>query len=209
VLHVTKKTALAGLALAALALAGCGGGSAAPTGSSAPAGTAAPASAAAPAGSAAAPSPAQSSSAAGTGGTATVADPCDVLDADQVGELTGVKVKKGTSQAVGASKVCGWYPEDGTTADAAVFSGQEGTVQGSLDQVADQLKTQFDGKVSTLTVPGADEARYITGTKSGLKIIDIVAQKDDVFYQVLAASPRDAARHKAGALKIVDALLKA
>lgn len=188
------KTALAALALTTLALGGCGGGNA-----PAPAAPAAPSSAAE---SSAAPSPS-------TQAAAGVVDPCTVLDAAKIEDLTGVKVKEGTTQAVGASQVCGWYPEDGKAANAAVFSGQEGPVQASLSQVADQLKSQFDGKVAPLSVTGADDARYVTGTKSGLKIIDVIAQKDEVFYQVLVATPRDAAQHKGAAVKITEALLKA
>jgi hypothetical protein len=187
------KTALAALALTALALGGCGAGT-----SAAPPAPAAPSSAAE---SSAAPSPS-------TQAAAGVVDPCTVLDAAKIEDLSGVKVKEGTTQAVGASQVCGWYPEDGKAANAAVFSGQEGPVQASLSQIADQLKAQFAGKTSKLTVTGADEARYVTGTKSGLKIIDVVAQKDKVFYQVLVASPRDAAQHKDAAVKITELLLK-
>ena len=40
-------------------------------------------------------------------------------------------------------------------------------------------------------------------------MIDVLAQKDEVFYQVLVATPRDAAQHKAGAVKIAETLLKA
>ena len=201
-----KKTALAALALTALALGGCGGG-----GSSAPAGSAAPAGSSAPSSSAAAPSPAESTAAPSpsTGAAAKVTDPCDVLDAGQIEDLTGVAVKKGTTQAVGGSNVCSWLPEDGTKKDAAVFSAQEGPLQGELSQVEDQLKSQFDGKVSTIDVAGADDARYITGKKSGLNVIDVLAQRDDVFYQILVASPRDAAQHKAAAIEITEALVKA
>jgi hypothetical protein len=201
-----KKTALAALALTTLALGGCGGG-----GSSAPAGSAAPAGSSAPSSAAAAPSPAESSAAPspGTGAAAKVADPCDVLDAGQIEDLTGVAVKKGTTQAVGGSNVCSWLPEDGTKKDAAVFSAQEGPLQGKLSQVEGQLKSQFDGKVSTIDVTGADDARYITGKKSGLNVIDVLAQRDDVFYQILVATPRDAAQHKGAAIKITEALVKA
>jgi Protein of unknown function (DUF3558) len=208
VLHVIKKTAFAGLALTALALAGCGGsGSSAPAASAAPAGSSAPSSSAAA--STAAPSPADSSAAPGSGAAATVADPCDVLDAGKIEDLTGVPVKKGATQSVGASKVCSWLPQDGTKSDAAVFSAQEGPLQGPLSQVEGQLKTQFNGKVSKLSVEGADDARYVTGKKSGLNVIDVIAQKDEVFYQILAASPRDASQHKAAAIKIAETLIKA
>jgi Protein of unknown function (DUF3558) len=207
VLHVIKKTALAGLALAALTLAGCGGGT--PAG---PATSAAPAGSSAPSSSAAEPTPATESSAApspGTGSAATVADPCDVLDANKVEALTGVPVKKGSTQSVGASKVCTWLPTDGTKASSAVISAQEGPLQGSLSQVEDQLKTQFDGKVTKLSVAGADDARYVTGKKSGLNVIDVLALKDQVFYQILVATPRDVDQHKSGAIKVTEALLKA
>ncbi|MGI3783254.1 MAG: DUF3558 family protein [Janthinobacterium lividum] len=201
-----SKTALAGLTLTVLALAGCGGGSDTPAASAAPASSSAPSSSAV----ASTPAPSPSDSAApGTGAAATIADPCDVLDAGQIEALTGVKVKKGSTQSVGVSKVCTWYPEDGTKSNAAVFSGQEGPLQGSLSQVEGQLKTEFDGKVSALSVAGADDARYVTGTKSGLNVIDVIAQKDDRFYQVLAASPRDASQHKGAAIKIAETLIKA
>jgi len=200
---VLKKTALAGLALAALTLSGCSGGSAAPAGSATPASSAAaPAPAASAAESSAAPG-------TGTGAAAKVADPCAVLDAGKIEDLTGVKVKAGTTQAVGGSNVCSWLPQDGTTSSSAVFSAQEGPLQGPLSQVEDQLKTQFDGKVSKLTVAGADDARYITGKKSGLNVIDVLAQKDEVFYQILVASPRDTAQHKDAAIKITETLIAA
>jgi hypothetical protein len=201
--HVFKKTALAGLALTALTLSGCGGGSSEPAASSAPASSAAaPAPAASPAASSAAPG-------TGTGAAASVADPCAVLDAGKIEELTGVKVKAGTTQAVGGSNVCSWLPQDGTKSSSAVFSAQEGPLQGPLSQVEGQLKTQFDGKVSQLTVAGADDARYITGKKSGLNVIDVLAQKDEVFYQILVASPRDTAQHKDAAIKITETLIAA
>lgn len=202
---MTRTMTFAALTLAALALAGCGGGGASPTpGSAAP-----PSSAGVSTGSAAADTPSASASSSSTGsGTATIADPCTVLSAGQVAKLTGVQVKKGATQTVGGSTVCSWAPQDGTKADAAVFSAQEGPLTGSLSQVEDQLKAEFGGgKVSTITVAGADDARYVTGTKSGLNIIDVLAQKDQVFYQVLVATPRDAARHKTGAVKITEALL--
>lgn len=206
VLHVMRRTALAGFTLTALALAGCGGGGAdAPAGSAAPASSSAPSSAAAPT---PAPSPAESSAAPGSGAEDTVGDPCAVLDAGQIEALTGVKVKKASTQAVGVSKLCTWYPEDGTKSDAAVFSGQEGPLEGTLSQVEGKLKSQFDGKVSTIDVTGADDARYVTGTKSGLNVIDVIAQKGDLFYQVLAASPRDTAQHKAAVVKIAETLIK-
>lgn len=200
-----RKTLLPALALTALALSGCGGGgsSAAPT-SSAPAASA-PAGSTAP--TAAESTPASSPSASTA--AAEVKDACKVLDAGDVKDLTDVDVKKGTSQTVGGSTVCTWLPEDGSDSDAAVFSAQEGPLQGSLSQVEDQLKTQFDGKVTKLTVSGADDARYVTGKKSGLNVIDVLAQKDEVFYQVLVATPRDASQHKSAAIKITEALLKA
>lgn len=199
---------LAGLALAAVALAGCG----ADTGATSAPSEAAPASSAAssaPASPETAPTPAASPSpGTGSGTVAKVVDPCTLLDADQIQDLTGVKVKKGTTQAVGGSNVCTWLPSNPTKSDAAVFSAQEGPLQGSLDQVEGQLKDQFGGKVSKLTVEGADDARYVTGKKSGLNVIDVLAQKDEVFYQILVATPRDAGQHKDGAVKIAETLLK-
>lgn len=195
---------LAGLALAAVALAGCGAGTG---GASAPS-EAAPASRAA-ASPETAPTPAGTPSAGtGSGTVAKVVDPCTLLDADQIQDLTGVKVKKGTTQAVGGSNVCTWLPSNPTRSDAAVFSAQEGPLPGSLDQVEGQLKDQFGGKVTQLSVKGADDARYVTGKKSGLNVIDVLAQKDEVFYQVLVATPRDAAQHKAGAIKVAETLLE-
>ncbi len=189
------KTALAGLALAALAalaLSACGGGSSSAGTSAAPG----------PAESSAAPSPSATSA-------AEVSDPCDVLDADAIEDLAGLDVKQGTSQAVSSSTVCTWQPTDATDDDAAVVSAQEGPLPGALSQVEGELKQQFDGSVSTITVSGADDARYITGKKSGLDIIDVLAQKDDVFFQVLIAAPRDVSKHKAGAVKVAEALIKA
>ena len=195
---------LAGLALGAVALAGCGAGTG---GASAPS-EAAPASRAA-ASPETAPTPAGTPSAGtGSGTVAKVVDPCTLLDADQIQDLTGVKVKKGTTQAVGGSNVCTWLPSNPTRSDAAVFSAQEGPLPGSLDQVEGQLKDQFGGKVTQLSVKGADDARYVTGKKSGLNVIDVLAQKDEVFYQVLVATPRDAAQHKAGAIKVAETLLE-
>ena len=133
---------------------------------------------------------------------------CDVLDADQVEKLTGVKVKKGASQDLGPSNICQWAPADASDADAAIFSGQEGPLPGPLSGVEGELKKQFDGSVSKISVSGADDARYIKGKKSGVNVIDVLAAKDDVFYQVLVASPRDVGQHKDGAVKIVEALLK-
>ncbi|GAA3550037.1 hypothetical protein GCM10022197_01070 [Microlunatus spumicola] len=201
-----RTTLLPALALAALALSGCGGSGDA---GAAPA-TSAPA-ASAPASSAAAPSDATTPASTPSTGTAPaeVKDACKVLDADDVEDLTGVKVDKGTTQAVGGSSVCTWVPSDAKAADAAVFSAQEGPLPGPLSQVEGQLESQFDGKVTKLSVTGADDARYLTGKKSGLNVIDVLAQKDEIFYQVLVATPRDAGQHKDGAIKIVEALLKA
>lgn len=203
---MNKSITLAGLALAAVTLAGCGSGASSTPSEAAPPSSAESSAAATPE---AAPTPAGTPSAGtGSGTVAKVADPCTLLDADQVQDLTGVKVKKGTTQAVGGSNVCTWLPSSPSKSDAAVFSAQEGPLQGSLDQVEGQLKDQFDGKVSTLSVAGADDARYVTGTKSGLNVIDVLAQKDEVFYQILVATPRDAGQHKAGAVKIAETLLK-
>ena len=55
---------------------------------------------------------------------------------------------------------------------------------------------------------GADDARYVTGKKSNLNVIDVIAQKDDVFYQLLVASPREVGQHKAGTIKLAEILLK-
>ena len=205
----------AGLLVAGLLLAGCGGAAADPgTAPSAGAPSSAPASSAAPgseAPSSAAPSSAPSGAASSTPGTtgAGAADPCRQLDAASVSRLTGVEVKDGSTQDVGSSKVCTWAPQDGTAKDAAVFSAQEGPLPAGLGQVADQLKTQFNGKVAQVSVRGADDARYITGTTSGLQVADVLAAKDGRFYQVLVASPRDAEVHKDGAVKVAEALLKA
>jgi hypothetical protein len=216
-----KTTTLAGLALAAVALGGCSGGDAGSggTGGSAPASAApAPASSAASGASsgaagggaeAATPTSAPEGPTPGAGAAAAVADPCDVIDAAAVENLSGVKVKKGTTQAVGGSNVCTWLPQDGTQSDSAVFSAQEGPLMGPLSQVGGQLKDEFDGKISKLEVAGADDARYVTGTKSGLNVIDVVAQRGQVFYQVLVASPRDTAQHKGAAVTIAETLLKA
>lgn len=199
-----RTTLLPALALTALALAGCGGGS-----STAPEATV-PASSA-PASSAAAPSAESTPAATPSASTAAaeVKDPCSVLDAGDIEDLTGVAVKKGTTSTVATSKLCSWVPKDGGASDAAVFSAQEGPLPGPLSQVEGQLKTQFGGKVTTISVTGADDARYVTGKKSGLNVIDVLAKKDDVFYQVLVASPRDAAQHKAGTIKVTELLLKA
>lgn len=200
-----RTTVLPALALTAVALSGCGAGASSAPASSAAASSAPASSAAAPSTTAETPAASPSASAA----PAEVKDPCDELDAGRVKDLTGVKVKKGTTQDVGGSKVCSWLPQDGTKKDAAVFSAQEGPIEGPLSQVEDQLKAQFKGKVSSVDVAGADEARYVTGTKSGLNVIDVIAVKDEVFYQIVVATPRDAAQHKSGAVKIAQALLKA
>ena len=197
----------AGLLVAGLTLAGCGGGGA----SSAPSASAPSSSAAAPVSSAPASSPEAASpspSASSGGTTASVAKVCDTLDADQVEKLTGVKVKKGTSQDLGPSNICQWVPASAGDADAAIFSGQEGPLPGPLSQVEGELKKQFDGTVSKISVAGADDARYIKGKKSGVNVIDVLAAKDDVFFQVLVASPRDVTQHKDGAVKIAEALIK-
>lgn len=201
-----RTTLLAAIALSALALSGCGGSGDA---GSAPASSAPAASA--PASSAAAPSAESTPASTPSASTAPaeVQDACKVLDAGDVKDLTGVEVKKGTTQAVGGSSVCTWVPSDAGAGDAAVFSAQEGPLPGPLSQVEGQLKDQFDGKVSKLDVTGADDARYVTGKKSGLNVIDVLAQRDGIFYQVLVATPRDAGQHKDGAIKITEALLKA
>lgn len=199
-----RTTLLPALALTVLALGGCGGG-----GSTAAPSSSAPA-ASAPVGSTA-PSTAESTPAStpSTGTTvAEVKDACKVLDAGDVKDVSGVDVKKGTTQSVGGSTVCTWLPSDGTTSDAAVFSAQEGPLPGPLSEVEGQLKTQFGGSVTTITVAGADDARYITGKKSGLNVIDVLAKKDDVFFQVLVASPRNAAQHKDATIKLTEMLLK-
>jgi hypothetical protein len=211
-----KKTlTLAGLALAAVALGGCGGGSAGGGSSagsapaSAPPASSAASGAASSGAGAATPTSSPEGGTPGAGAVAAVADPCDVLDAAAVEDLSGVQVKKGTTQAVGGSHVCTWLPQDGTQRDSAVFSAQEGPLAGPLSQVESQLKGEFDGKVSKLDLAGADDARYVTGTKSGLNVIDVVAQRGEVFYQVLVASPRDTAQHKGAAVKIAETLLQA
>jgi hypothetical protein len=132
-----------------------------------------------------------------------------VLNAGDIAKLTGVDVKKGTPQDVGRSKICNWLPEDGTKSDAAVFSAQEGPLPGPLTQVEGALEKQFKGSVTKLSVSGADDARYVTGKSSGLNIIDVLAQKDEVFYQVVVATPRNAGQHKSDAIKMAEALLKA
>ena len=201
-----NKLMLPGLACAVVLLAGCGG-SPSPS-----AGGSASASAAAPSTSVAAEPSTQSSPTADSspgGDTQEAADPCSVLSAAQVSDLTGVAVKKGTSSAVTGSKLCTWLPKDGTKSDAALFTAQEGAAQGgSLADAEDPLKKQFGGKVTKTTVPGAEDARYITGKASGANIIDVLALRGDVFYQVLAASPRDVGSHKAGVYKMAEALLK-
>ena len=196
------KTVLPALALSALVLSGCGGGAPATAPSAAAPADSAPASAAAPSATEAVPSTSPSTAAA------EVKDPCTLLSASDIADVTGVDVKKGTTSAVGTSKLCSWLPEDASKSDAAVFSAQEGPLPGPLSAVEDQLKTEFGGKVSKLTVPGADDARYVTGKKSGLNVIDVLAQKDEVFYQVLVASPRDVGQHKASTIKLTQTLLK-
>ena len=201
------RAVLPTLALAALALSGCGGGgsAAAPT-SSAPAPAASASSAASPADSPAASTPAAEPSASTA--PASIKDPCSVLSASDVSKLSGVDVKKGTTSTLQTSKLCSWLPKDGGAKDAAVFSAQEGPLPGPLSLVEGQLKTQFGGKVTTISVAGADDARYITGKKSGLNVIDVLAKKDDVFFQVLVASPRDAAQHKSATVKLTESLIK-
>ena len=191
------------LAVTALALSACGGGGA----SSAPATSAPAASAPASSGSAPAESTPSSAPSASTA-AAEVKDPCKVLSTSEVAKVTGVDVKKGTSSSVATSKLCTWLPQDGSDADAAIFNAQEGPLPGPLSEAEGQLKTQFGGTVSKITVSGADDARYITGKKSGVNVIDVLAKKDDVFFQVLVASPRDAAQHKKAAVELAETLLK-
>ncbi|SER36071.1 hypothetical protein [Microlunatus flavus] len=198
----------AGLLVAGLVLAGCGSGDASSAPSAAAPSAGAPtSSAAAPASSAPAQSPssADPSPSASTGG-AQVAQVCDTLDADQVKKLTGVAVKKGTSTDLGASNICQWTPAE---ADGPIFSGQEGPLPGPLSEVEGELKKQFNGKVSTISVSGAADARYITGKKSGVNVIDVLAQNNGVFYQVLVAASSDVSEHKDGAVKLVEALIAA
>ncbi len=188
-----SKTLLPALALSALVVSGCGGGAPAPTSSPV-----------APASSAADAAPSASSTTA----TAAIKDPCSLLDARQIAGATGVAVKTGTPSTVGTSKLCSWLPEDTTKKEAAELSAQEGPLPGPLSLVEGQLKSQFGGSVSTVTVAGADDARYVTGKKSQLNVIDVLAQKDGVFYQVLVASPRAVDQHKAGTIKLVEVLIK-
>lgn len=198
---------LAALAVAAATLGGCGGGGSSAPSITAPGGASSSSAAATP-GSSGGPS---SSASGGTGGgaAATVTDPCTVLDAGDIARLTRVEVKKGSYQAVGASKICNWLPKDGTKSDAAVFSAQEGPLPGPLTQVEGALKEQFKGTVTKLDVRGADDARYVTGKSSGLNVIDVLATRGGTFYQVVVATPRNAAQHKSDAITIVEALLKA
>ena len=60
-----------------------------------------------------------------------------------------------------------------------------------------------------MRVASAEDARVITGQASGANVIDVIALKDGVFYQVLAASPRTVTQHKDGVTSMVEALLKA
>jgi hypothetical protein len=199
-----SKAALPALVLAALTLSGCGGSApaAAPTSEAGSAAPSAAASAPATAGSAPSASPSTATAAKGA------KDPCTVLDAGQIYAATGVKVQKGKVSALQTSQVCSWLPQDEKKSNAAIFSAQEGALPGPLSQVEDQLKSQFGGTVSKLTVTGADDARYVTGKQSGLDVIDVLAQKDGLFYQVLVASPRNVAQHKAGTIKLTEALIK-
>ncbi|SDU86693.1 hypothetical protein SAMN04488544_1187 [Microlunatus sagamiharensis] len=211
-----SRALLAGLAAAALGLTltACGGSessstssqAAAPATSAAAPASSAPASSAAPSESASeSPSP----SASASSGTADVKKVCDTLSAGDVSKLTGVKLKKGTSTDLGPSNICQWTPSDPSDGDAAIFSGQEGPLPGPLSQVEGELKKQFDGSVDKISVQGADEARYIKGKKSGVNVIDVLAAKDGVFYQVLVAAPKDVTQHKDGAVKITEALIQA
>ena len=218
---MTSRTApsralLAGLAAAALGLTltACGGSESSSTSSqaAAPASSAAAPASSAPASSApasAAPSESASESPSPSEGTgsADVKKVCDTLSAGDVSKLTGVKLKKGTSTDLGPSNICQWTPSDPSDGDAAIFSGQEGPLPGPLSQVEGELKKQFDGTVDKISVSGADEARYIKGKKSGVNVIDVLAAKDGVFYQVLVAAPKDVTQHKDGAVKIVEALI--
>jgi len=217
---MTSRTApsralLAGLAVAALGLTltACGGSESSSTSSQAAApasSAAAPASSSAPASPSSAPSESASESASESPspsestGSADVKKVCDTLSAGDVSKLTGVKLKKGTSTDLGPSNICQWTPSD---PGEAIFSGQEGPLPGPLSQVEGQLKKQFNGSVDKISVSGADEARYIKGKKSGVNVIDVLAAKDGVFYQVLVASPKGVTQHKDGAVKIVEALI--
>ena len=209
-----KTTILAGLTVSVLAFAGCGGGGATSTPSTAaPAGGTSSSSAAAPSPAETSSSPAATPSAADTPsadtGNETAADPCTVLSADEVSDLTGVEVKKGTSSTITGSKLCTWLPKEGTKRDAAVFTAQEGAARGgTLSDAEAPLKKQFGGDVTKTSVRGAEDARYITGKSSGANVIDVLALRGEIFYQVLAASPRSVDDHKDGVYKMAEALIK-
>ena len=195
---------LAGLALAAVALAGCGGGA-----SSAPASsTAAPS---APASSAAGPSTAAGTPAATPSAGTTAAeikDPCSVLSPSKVAKLTDVAIAKGTASDAGGTKLCIWTTKDTSSRSTVNFTGQEGPSQGaSLRTAEGALKKQYGGTVSKITVKGADEARYVTGKVSKIPIVDVIAIRGDVYYQVLAASPPGADKYKGAVTSLVEALI--
>ncbi len=222
---LSSRALVAGLAATALGLTltACGGSESSSTSSqaAAPASSAAAPASSAPASSAPASSaparrprvrprpsaPAESPSPSAGSGSAGVKKVCDALSAAEVSTLTGVKLKKGTSTDLGPSNICQWSPSDTGVVGAAIFSGQEGPLPGPLSQVEGELKKQFGGSVDTISVAGADEARYITGKKSGVNVIDVLAAKDGVFYQVLVAAPNDVRKHKGGAVKLTEALI--
>lgn len=205
-----SRALLAGLAVAALGLTltACGGSESSSTSSqaAAPASSAAAPASSAPASPSAAPSTSasESPSPSESTGSADVKKVCDTLSAGDVSKLTGAKLKKGTSTDIGPSNICQWAASD---ASNTTYSAQEGPLPGPLSQVEGELKKQFNGSVDKISVQGADEARYIKGKKSGVNVIDVLAAKDGVFYQVLVAAPKDVTQHKDGAVKITEALI--
>jgi hypothetical protein len=201
---MVRRTLLPALALTALALSGCGGGSATAPSASAPASAASAGSAAAPSSAAGTPEATPSASTAAAG----ITDPCSVLSPSEMKKLTGTAITKGAPSDAGGTKLCIWTTKDPSSRSTVNFTGQEGPSQGaSLSTAEGALKKQYGGTVSKITIKGADEARYVTGKVSKIPVVDIIAIRGDVYYQVLAASPTGADQYKGAVTSVVEALI--
>ncbi len=212
-----------GVAIAAVALAGCGGqSSSAPSASaSAPPAEAPPSSAAAPSTAAGsepassasasepASSPSPSSGPSTTSAKTSVKDPCKLISVKQMSQLVGVEMKSSSSRKLADSRLCTYVPK--TVGPKAIsVTTQEGQFPGgALDDGVQQVKKQLNAKsVKDITVSGADDAKVIVGTFGGVSVVDVLAGKDQVFYQALAGGPGNVTQYQDDMAKVAAALIK-
>ncbi|MPV50740.1 hypothetical protein GCG21_12125 [Pseudactinotalea sp. HY160] len=112
---------------------------------------------------------------------------CDVLEADELGEVTGLDLGEGTADEIMGSTTCTFTAADGSGMAMVQWAAVEIADDATFDATLEAAQSTYEGgsEAEQLDIPGASRAGGFTGDLMGYTAAGVLAQAEGGFLQVV------------------------